>query len=269
MQDNVTDIVQFFRPEGLLPALLVIVVVWFLARGIAEVFERLGRRFTRYRLSLNQTKSILRLLVYLAGFAAAVPLVFSLSDQAMLALGGTLVVAIGISLRDLVSSIIAGITILVDKPFQVGDRITYGEVYGEVQEIGLRTVRLVTLNDNLVTIPNNKFLTDVVASGNAGALDMMVQMDFFIGLEEDVKLAKHIVAEALASSRFTYLKKPWTIVVSEVRQNDFVAVRLRAKVYVFDVQYETELETDITERVLEAFRRERIAGPSVLHHAVA
>ena len=161
------SILQFFRPQGLFPAVVVLGVAWFLARLTEGAFERAGTRFTEYRLTLNQTKAIIRLVLWLGGMAAAISLVFQLSDEALLALGGTLAVAIGIALRDLVASIIAGVTILIDKPFQVGDRISYGGVYGEVVEIGLRAVRLVTLDDNLVTIPNNKFLTDIVASGNA------------------------------------------------------------------------------------------------------
>jgi small-conductance mechanosensitive channel len=267
--ENVGNILQFVRPEGILPAAFVLLATWALARLVAGAFERLGARFSQHRLTLHQAKAIARLVLYLAGLAAAIPLMFQLSDEALLALGGALAVAVGIALRDLVASIIAGITILVDKPFSVGDRITYGDTYGEVVEIGLRAVRLVTLDDNVVTIPNSKFLTDVVASGNAGALDMLVQMDFFVGLDEDVAVAKRIVSEALASSRYTYLKKPWTIVVSEVQQNDFVAVRLRAKVYVLDVHYEKALETDVTERVLAAFREHAIGGPAVLHRAVA
>jgi small-conductance mechanosensitive channel len=204
------------------------------------------------------------LVVYLGGIAAAVPLIFQLSSEARLALGGALAVAIGIALRDLVASIIAGITILLDKPFSVGDRITYGDVYGEVVEIGLRAVRVMTLDNELVTIPNSRFITDLVASGNAGQLDKLVSMDFFIGVDQDLQAAKRIVGEALASSRYTYLKKPWRISIRTVQESDFFAVRLRAKVFVLDVRYERALETDVTERVIEAFRQQRIAGPIVL-----
>jgi small-conductance mechanosensitive channel len=267
--ESLPDVFDVFKVEGVLPAALLLVATWLLARLTNGTFENLGRRFTAYRLALNQTKSILRLLLYLAGILGAIPLVFSLGPQERLALGGTIAVAVGISLRDLVASIVAGITILIDQPFQVGDRITYGGVYGEVVEIGLRTVRVVTLDDSMVTIPNNKFLTDVVISGNAGELDMLVQMDFFIGLDQDVRRAKRLVSEALASSRYTYLKKPWSIVVSQVQHHDFVAVRLRAKVYVLDVVYEKALESDVTERVLEAFGEHGIGGPAVLHRALS
>jgi len=267
--DQAANILQFLRPDGFIPALLVLALTYALARFTADLFDRAGQRFSHQRIALHQAKAIARLLLYLGGFVAAISLSFQLSSEALLALGGILAVAIGIALRDLVASIIAGITILIDKPFSVGDRITYGDTYGEVVEIGLRAVRVVTLDDNLVTIPNNKFLTDVVASGNAGELDMLVQLDFFISLDSDLALAKRIVREAMASSRYTYLKKAWTIVINEVHQNDFVAVRLRAKVYVFDVRWETQLQTDVTERVLEAFRRASITSPAVLHRSVA
>lgn len=267
--EEAANILQFLRPDGLLPASLVLLLTYVMARLTASLFDRLGARFAQQRIALHQSKAILRLVLYLGGFAAATSLVFQLSSEALLALGGILAVAIGIALRDLVASIIAGITILIDKPFSVGDRITYQDTYGEVVEIGLRAVRVVTLDDNLVTIPNNKFLTDIVASGNAGELDMMVQLDFFIALDADVAKAKRIVGEALASSRYTYLKKRWSIAINEVHQNDFVAARLRAKVYVLDVRWEKELETDVTERVLEAFLLSGITSPAVLHRSVA
>ena len=46
-----------------------------------------------------------------------------------------------------------------------------------------------TLDDNIVTIPNNKIFTDVTASGNYGNLDMQLQIDFYIGSDQDLALA--------------------------------------------------------------------------------
>jgi len=129
-------------------------------------------------------------------------------------------------------------------------------------------VRIATLDDNLVSIPNNRFLTEPVASSNAGALDMLVQIDFHIGMDQDVTRAKRIVRDALTSSRYAYSGKPWAIVISEVITESYFAVRLRAKAYVLDVQYEKAFETDVTERVLQAFREEQIAAPAVLHRHV-
>jgi len=52
-----------------------------------------------------------------------------------------------------VAVLVAGLLLLFDRPFRVGDRVSFNDVYGEIVSIGLRTVRLQTLDDNLVT-PN-------------------------------------------------------------------------------------------------------------------
>ena len=68
------SILQFFRPQGLFPAVVVLGVAWFLARLTEGAFERAGTRFTEYRLTLNQTKAIIRLVLWLGGMAAAISL---------------------------------------------------------------------------------------------------------------------------------------------------------------------------------------------------
>jgi small-conductance mechanosensitive channel len=156
---------------------------------------------------------------------------------------------------------------LVDRPFQVGDRVTFDGWYGEITHIGLRSVRLLTLDDTQVTIPNNKFLTDLVASGNAGAVEMMIQMDFFIGLDQDLARAKQIVTESLTSSRYFSTARRWSVTVSEVAQDSYLALRLRAKAYVLDVRFEKAFETDVTERVIESFRADCIEPPAVIHRS--
>jgi len=263
MNDSL-EIVQFIRVGGILPGLALLAFTWMLNTVLGRFTDRLGKRFTERRLHLQQAKTVLRFLVSFAGIAGAVALVFQLSQQMMLAIGGTMAVAVGIALKDLAASIVAGLTILFDRPFQVGDRVSFGGFYGEIERIGLRSVRLVTLDDNLVTIPNNKFLTDIVSSGNAGALDMLVQVDFFIGVDQDIAAARRIVEEAVTSSRFAYLEKSWSVLASQMLAESYYGVRLRAKVYVLDVLYEKALESDLTVRVLDAFRRDGIRPPSML-----
>jgi small-conductance mechanosensitive channel len=268
MEDSV-KIFEFVRVGGLMATVLVILGTWLGAYLLTRFFTRMGERFTEHRLRINQVGAFLRFVLYVTGIVVAFMLSFRLSREMLLAIGGTAAVAIGFALKDLAASVIAGLTILIDKPFQVGDRVTFGDIYGEVRSIGLRSVKLVTLDDSLVTIPNNKFLTDAVASGNAGALDMLVQMDFFIGIDQDVALAKRIVGDALTTTSYAYLEKPWTVLVNQIVHENYFAIRLRAKVYVVDVVYEKALESDVTERVIEGFREAGIQPPAVLHRPLA
>lgn len=247
---------------GLPFAALALVLTWLTNRAVGDFLSRAAARFTHRRLLLNQLGTLSRFVVYLVGLSAAVSLAVKLTEQVVLALTGTVAVTVGFALKDLAASVIAGIIILLDRPFQVGDRVSFGGVYGEISEIGLRSVRLVTLDDNVITIPNNKFLTDMVSSGNWGALDMLIQMDFHVGIDQDFALAKRLVADSLTSCRYVYTKKPWTVLVNEVSVAEHFAFRLRAKVYVLDVQYEKAMETDVTERVYTAFREHGILPPA-------
>ena len=266
--EGAAKIIQFFRVSGILPALVFISIAAILLRLVGGFTRRLGERFTKQRLLAHQVQTIASFIIYIFTFVLVVRSVFFLEKETLLALAGTIAVSLGFAFKDLAASVLAGITILFDRPFQVGDRVTFGEHYGEITVIGLRSVRLTTLDDSVVTIPNNKFLTEVVVSGNAGELFMQIVMDFHIAPEADVKRAKRILFEALRTSRFVYLEKPVVVLVNEVITSGYVATRLRAKAYVLDVRYEKAFETDVTERAKAGFARAGIVPPTMRHKGV-
>lgn len=258
-----TMLLDFFRPTGIPYAILILIVTIGLGNITTRSLNRLSNRFSDRRLAIQQVAAFVRFMLYLFGGLGATAAMLSLRREVLIALAGTAAFSIGFALKDFIASIVAGIIILVDRPFQVGDRVTFDGYYGEVRHIGLRSVRLMTLDDTQITIPNNKFLTDSVASGNAGDVQMMIQMDFFVGLEEDITRAKQLVSEALTTSRYIALDRTWKVLVSEIMQQTYVSVRIRAKAYVIDVRFEKDFETDVTERVLEAFRAETIRPPVI------
>jgi small-conductance mechanosensitive channel len=265
--ESSNNILSLFQPGNLPYALLIVVLTLVTARLMTRLFDKLGGRFTDKRLLLSQVGSFARFGVLLFGGLGALLTVLEITPEVMLALGGTAAVSVGFALKDFVSSIVAGLIILVDRPFQVGDRVTFDGWYGEIRHIGLRSVKLVTLDDTQVTIPNNKFLTDTVASGNAGDIEMMVQMDFYIGLDQDLAKAKEVVTESLTSSRYFSTARRWSVTVSQVLQDSYLALRLRAKAYVLDVRFEKAFETDVTERVVEGLADAGVKPPAVLHRS--
>jgi len=261
METQASQILQFIRPSGIFSAVLVLAVTWLLGRILTHLTDRLAASFGRQRLLIRQTASLLRFGLYVLGVLVGLRLIFDVSSEVLAVVGGTIVVTVGLVLKDQAASILAGVTILIEKPFRVGDRVSFGGYYGDIRSIGLRSVRLVTLDDNEVTIPNSKFLSDPVASGNSGEFTMLVQQDFLIGFDQDVEKAKRLVEEALTSSCYFSLSKPWTVLVNQVVVDATVAVRLRAKAYVIDLSYEKQFESDVAQRVLDVFRSEEIRMP--------
>jgi len=76
-----------------------------------------------------------------------------------LGIGG---MALALAAKDSLSNLFGGMTIFLDKPFKMGDRILVDGIDGTVIEIGIRTTRIKTLAGRLVTIPNSKFNGNIV-----------------------------------------------------------------------------------------------------------
>ena len=263
--ENLGQVTQLIRWSGVLTSILVIVGAALALRFMRDTVERLSAQFPNRRFVFTQLATVIQFVVYVVTGVSVLALSLRLDDRTLTLIGGTVAVAVGFAVKDLVASFIAGIMIMVDRPFQVGDRVNFGGQYGDITAIGLRSVRLQTLDDNTVTIPNNKFLNEVTSNGNYGALDMQVVMDFHIGVDQNVLRAREIVSEAAVSSRYVYLPKPVVVLVSQAIVDNHVSVRLRLKAYVLDIKYEKAFETDVNLRVIQAFRAQGVAPPAILH----
>lgn len=258
-------IAQFVRWGGIAASIPIVLGAMFLLRLVGSAGERLSARFSNRRPTIQKIQTTLRFLLYIVAFAVTIGLSIRLDPTALTVIGGAMAFAVGFALRDLVASFIAGITIMFDRPFQVGDRVAYGGEYGDIIQIGLRSVRMNTLDHNIITIPNNKVFTDVTSSSNYGALEMQVGMEFYVGVDQNVKLAAELVREACLTSPYVFLEQPIPVFVRQVILQNYVAFQLKARPYVFDCKYEKPFETDVHYRVLEAFRMHGIHPPTVLH----
>jgi small-conductance mechanosensitive channel len=256
---------QFVRWGGIAASIPIILGTMFLIRLVDNAGERLSARFSSRRPTIQKVQTSVRFLLYVIVIALTVSLSVRLDPTVLTVIGGALAFAVGFALRDLVASFIAGITIMFDRPFQVGDRVAYGGEYGDIIKIGLRSVRMNTLDHNIITIPNNKVFTDVTSSGNYGALEMQVPMDFYVGMDQDLKLAADLIREACLTSPYVFLGQPIPVLAKQVILQDYVAFHLKVRPYVFDCKYEKPFETDVHFRVLEAFREHDINPPAVLH----
>lgn len=266
---DVGALVGFIRFGGVLLSLPVIIGAMVVIRVLSDIASRLSKRFASRRPLIQKFESFARFAIYIAVAGISVGLSIRLDPTALTVIGGALAFAVGFAMRDLVAAFIAGITIMFDRPFQVGDRVEYAGQYGDIIKIGLRSVQMNTLDHNIVTIPNNKILTDVTACGNYGNLEMQVPMDFYIGPDQDVRLASELIREACLTSPYVFFDMPVPVLVKQVILQSYVAVQLKARPYVYDCKQEKPFETDVHMRVIEAFRKHGIQAPAILHRTRA
>jgi len=76
-----------------------------------------------------------------------------------LGIGG---LAVALAAQDTIKNLLGGVTVLADRPFQVGDWIVVGDVEGTVEKIGFRSMRVRTFRDSLVTVPNGHLTDHIV-----------------------------------------------------------------------------------------------------------
>jgi small-conductance mechanosensitive channel len=262
---DVAKLAGVIRWGGVLLSTFVIVGAAIVLRVITGASERLSKQFANRRPTIQKFESVSRFGIYIAAIGLCLTLSVKLDTTTLAVIGGSLAVAVGLSMRDLVASFIAGITIMFDRPFQVGDRVTFAGEYGDILKIGLRSVRMNTLDHNIITIPNSKVLTEVPSSGNWGALEMQTPFDFYIGVDQDAELAAELIREACLTSPYVFLGRPVPVFARQFILQDYAVMHLKVRPYVFDSKYEKPFETDVHLRVARAFREHGIGPPAVLH----
>jgi len=144
-----------------------IAVFWY-AYNLVSVVEVVLRRLTaKTESSLDDQlvpllRKLLRIVLVIVAAVFVVDTVFGRDVFALVAAIGVLGLPLGFAAKDSLGNVFGAITILFDRPFQVGDRVKYSGYDGVVEEIGFRSVRVRTLTGHMVTIPNSNIVNDPV-----------------------------------------------------------------------------------------------------------
>ncbi|MEM6782298.1 MAG: mechanosensitive ion channel domain-containing protein [Bacteroidota bacterium] len=241
-------------------ALIVGISSFYLIRLTTYVLDTLAARTAERRLFYKRLIPILRIGIWLFTAYIIIKSIFGLGTNELVAAGAALGVAIGFAAQDALKNVFGGLIIVFDQPFQVGDKIAVGGTYGEVIEIGLRSTRIVTPDDNLVSVPNAQVADGQVSNANAGALDCQVVTDLYLPGWVDVHQAKQIAYEAASTSKYVYLDKPIVVICKDEFKETFL-LHLKVKAYVLDTRYEFLLMSDVTEAAKAAFRKAGLLEP--------
>ena len=158
--------------EHVFQILIAIDVTWLVARlldsVVSNVILHLDQRtdssaVAQFGPILQKT---LRALVWILGIISGLTNA-GYDVGALLAGVGIGGLAMAMAAKDFVANIFGGVTVFSDKPFTVGDRIKVNGIDGTVQEIGIRSTRLSTLENRMVTIPNHQFTDQMVENVTA------------------------------------------------------------------------------------------------------
>ena len=115
---------ELFNFQKIFALVIGILIITLASKALYRVANKVHERFPSYRLFALQVATILSFSIYILGSTALVYVVVHPPKSLLLALGGSAAVAIGFALKDVVASVISGLILLFDRPFQVGDRVS-------------------------------------------------------------------------------------------------------------------------------------------------
>jgi small conductance mechanosensitive channel len=107
---------------------------------------------------------------------------------------GALALAVGFAAQDLIANFVAGVFIIQDEPFKVGDWIEWDGNVGVVREIQLRVTKLDTFDNEEVTVPNSD-LASAVVTNPTGNDELRVSVDFGIEYDDDIEHAREVIID--------------------------------------------------------------------------
>jgi small-conductance mechanosensitive channel/nucleotide-binding universal stress UspA family protein len=194
---------QYLRP---LIIFVFIISLTIIIAGIVLVFLKASVLHPR-RVDPHLSKPMERILRYgfiIFGFIMAVSLVgFDMPEWGLVLLITVVGFVLGFGLQYQIANIIAGLSIAIDRPYVIGDRIRVGreamgmETWGDVDDISLQTTRIVTTENELVTIPNYLMATNPVWNFTRGDRKQALNVKVGVSYGSDWRLAEKIILEKL------------------------------------------------------------------------
>ncbi len=259
--DYLVILPYFFKIDKIILIVLGILCLLFISKIIKNISDKLYKHIPTRKTLIFQVATILTFCLNIFGSFYIFYIIFKPPREFLIAALGSITVASGLAIKDLVASIISGISIIIDPPFQVGDRILFKNIYGEIKHIGLRSIKVQNLDDNIITIPNQNFLHDYVLCATKGQIHINVITSFYIALNADINLARQIILEIVQTSNYAYLNEPIKIIVAQEWVINILCLRLTVSAYTIDASLEKDFQTELATRVTEAFLKANIPIP--------
>ena len=214
---------------ALFRALIVIVALYLFYRAVSGVLKGVMRR-------ANADPAVheigLRLVRYvLLGLAVIMALAQLGFDVASVLAGfGIVGLAVGLAAQETLANLIAGLTILWDRPFRIGDNVTIAGTFGQVKQIGLRTTRILTVDRLDAILPNKDVINEVIINHTLSP-QLRLAVPLSIAYKEDTRVARKVLLEAVAGHPLVLDEPKPKLVVTKLGES---SVDLELRVWLKD-----------------------------------
>ncbi|HYL70655.1 MAG TPA: mechanosensitive ion channel family protein, partial [Candidatus Dormibacteraeota bacterium] len=152
--------------ERLIGPLAIFIVLYLLGRLARRIVDATLRETSTDRQVRTLVHNVMTAVTYLVAVMSAI-VVAGVNIAVLLTVAGLGTVAIGLALQDILRNVLAGIWLLLERPFRLGDNIAVLDQAGVVQNITLRTTTLRTGDGRLSVLPNLTAFSNPVVNSSS------------------------------------------------------------------------------------------------------
>lgn len=183
---------------------------------------------------------------------------FGFDLSAMLTTSALLSVVLGFALQESLGNLFAGLTLNAERPFESGDWVSFGKWTGRVHEVGWRSTRLITLDDDELLVPNGLISREVVTNHSRPSLHDCVELELRLDYDASPVRAKQVLVDAVKACKGVLLAP--APVAQVIRFNDD-GIDYRIRFFTDDYSRERELLDVVQQALWYALRRAAIDIP--------
>ncbi|MEL6468872.1 MAG: mechanosensitive ion channel family protein [Cyanobacteria bacterium J06623_4] len=248
-----------------IPALIGVLIVGVITWLIAKVVRYSAFSWAQRTEGDRSTEILIGRLGYGAvwvGGAVVALGVWGIDFATMLGALGLTSVAIGFSLKDVLSNYISGVILLAARPFHIGDQVVINGYEGTITQVQLRSTTLRTYDGRMIYIPNQEVFQASITN-NTAAKYLRSSVTVGIDYAADLVRARQVIVNAIASLDEVQPDPMPEVLVRELAAS---TVNLEVRFWV-DSRRAGFLETSsiVTQRVKEALQEQDIEMPTEIY----
>jgi len=250
--------------NSVVDSLLILIISWFILRIVSD----LSRHWLIEWAAKTDSSADDRLIPLIEKIVKAVVIIlaviflfdaWNVDISPLLATAGIAGIAISFAVKDSLSNILGGLQLVLDRTFKVGDKIELesGEM-GVVLDIGLRSTKLRTYDNEIIFIPNGSLANAKIKNFTVPDLSIRVNVDFGVEYGSDPEVVRETVLTALKGIDGILLEP--APAVQFIKMSDF-SLDFISRVWVKTYGEAYSMKLSVTEAIYNALNQAGIGIP--------
>jgi small-conductance mechanosensitive channel len=246
--DSSRSVVEFLSQQSATDYLIFLVIILVITAAV------ILPRFIDHR----KVNHLFKIGLSAAGTAMIAIFLWLIPKSMLLIICSAVVLTLVIALYDLIRNVIARILIAYRAPFKKDDIISIDGRTGKVSVINLCVTHLQTVNNSMITIPNNRFLKTILENHSNGKKHVQVPVHLYLPLEIDLEKVREIAQAAVKVSRYVNLDHALDVTISNVLQSGRSVISLTLYAAINDLAYEDLFRSEVTESIIFELKKHHL-----------